>query len=683
MRKATFASLASLVLGATLVFSGCMQSSQADDVDDNPSTPDEGTPDGASPNGDGGGGGDDWAGSPERPPVELEFRDTNRTIAAGSTYVKDTLDGVPPFSDGIISITVINRSGGPVTIERIELNPVGGNAVIEGDASDEWVVSQPGNVDRKPFSLDNVALDIDASAEFGLHFMPYYSGERTVRVRVLTTDGREANFVLQGRGRDNLVKSPHTHSTVERVFERLKADFLIGGVVTDGSGGVVASMNANELLDGYSHDIAVVAADASGSKRWAKVWHEDFQQSSPDPGQNNESGGGAESIAYGGDHAYVVGRRSQASYNSVFQAFVFKVNASDGALSWARGITNGASAVPSIAAQSAEAYGVDASLPDRVLVTGTFGGSANDVLLVALSKSDGSILFKKRIGVTGAVERGYTVRTDAQGNGYIGGISGSTAMLLRLSGLGGSAPNLEWVRMLGIGVGGNVNSMDLADNGDVLLSLDVRGAQTAFAAARVSSAGNTVWSKIWRGDAGQRNNTHVARLHGGVAYIGGRIAVKAADTVYGDGFLLALDAATGAYKSGSMYYTGKTAERNAEHRIKGLVFSGNDVFGLTHGVTVSHNHKQYWGVWYQAPNEKLDLPAGDGSQRLDDFSFDLNTPAPGYPGLSELTDGRVHTVSVANAWRDIPSDAFYGEPRGHEGEKVQNHMLLQKLELTP
>jgi hypothetical protein len=175
----------------------------------------------------------------------------------------------------------------------------------------------------------------------------------------------------------------------------------------------------------------------------------------------------------------------------------------------------------------------------------------------------------------------------------------------------------------------------------------------------------------------------VVRLHGGAVYVGGRVGVKAADTVYGDGFLLALDAATGAYKSGSMYYTGKTAERNAEHRVKGIVFSGNDVFSLLHGVTVQHNDKQYWGLWYQAPDDKLELPAGNGAERLEAFNFQLNAPAAGFAGLSEMTDGKVYTVDVPNAWQDVPSGAFYGEPRGHEGEKVQNHMLLQKLELTP
>ena len=104
-------------------------------------------------------------------------------------------------------------------------------------------------------------------------------------------------------------------------------------------------------------------------------------------------------------------------------------------------------------------------------------------------------------------------------------------------------------------------SLVLADNGDAIVSLDHRGAITKFAAARITTDGTVVWAKTWDGgNDGDRNNTYVVRRNGGTVYVGGRIAVQAADTTHGDGFLLGLDAATGAYKLGAIYYSGKSSE---------------------------------------------------------------------------------------------------------------------------
>ncbi|MFO0676540.1 MAG: hypothetical protein U0169_08400 [Polyangiaceae bacterium] len=700
MRPALVVSLVALAGAVATLAPACLPASDSDGKDGGAG----GTDASVDPSGDAGvdgGGGDGAPGdatssadgadgrdahdAAKRPPAALKFLGEGAAVIDPTApYSPTAIGGVPPFSTAALRVTVTNDEMAPVTIRTLLVEPMavtGGGGVT---LPDEFAVSVPGSTTRKPFSLDGKVLAAGEGAEFGLHFLAYASGPRKARVVVVTSDDREASFVVEGRGRDNLAFSPNVAAPMERVLGRTKADFKVTGLASDGAGGVVYATNANEVLDMFSRDVVVAGVAGDGSQRWAKIWNESYQQESPDPGQNSESGGCADAIDYGGDgHVYVSARRSLASTNNAFQALVMKVKASDGSLAWAKGFTNGTKVDPD-PGQSEQPYGIDASLSDRVLVTGESGGNDQELLLLAVSKTDGSTIFATSIKVaSGYTDRGYTIRTDAAGNGYIGGISAGRAVLVRLSGLNGTTPAVTWVRDLGMGIGSNVNSLVLADNGDAIVSLDHRGAITKFAAARIKSDGSLGWAKTWdSGVDGDRNNTYFVRRNAGTVYVGGRIAVQAADTTHGDGFLLGLDATSGAYKFGALYYSGKGTERIAQHRVKGLVFSGSDVFGLTHGTTVQNNSNQYWGFWYQAPNDRLELPAGNGGQARGLSAHPRGSDLPDQ-GLTTLTNGRVHPIDTSAIWKDLPTGTFWGEPRGYEGETPQDHPLVSKLTLTP
>jgi hypothetical protein len=681
MNRAALVSLAALASSVAFAAPACLPTSSSENDAGPIDTVDEaGTSQEA---GDGDRDGGDGDSGSKRAPVALTFLGEGASaIDSATPYAPTAVGGVPPFSSAALRIGLRNDEAAPVTIQSILIEPVQAGGALP----DEYAISAPGSTARQPFSLDGTTLAAGAATEFGLHFIAYASGPRKAKVIVVTTDDREASFIVEGRGRDNLVLSPNVSAPLERVLGRAKADFKVSGLATDGAGGVVVSTNANEVLDLYSRDVTVIGMAADGTQRWAKIWNESYQQESPDPGQNSESGGSADAIDYGGDgHVYVSARRSLSSTNNAFQALVMKVDVASGSLAWAKGFTNGSKVDPD-PAQSEQPYGVDASLADRVLVTGESGGNDQRLLLLALSKADGSKIFGAEIKIaSGYTDRGYTIRSDSAGNGYIGGISAGHSVLVRLSGLNGSAPAVVWVRDLGMSTGSNVNSLVLADNGDAIVSLDHRGAITKFAAARIKTDGTLAWAKTWDGgNDGDRNNTYVVRLNAGTVYVGGRIAVQAADTTHGDGFLLGLDAATGAYKFGALYYTGKGSETIAQHRVKGLVFSGNDVFGLTHGTTVQNNSDHYWGYWYQAPNDHLELPAGNGAERLVDYPLNLTAPPAAIEGLSTLANGEVHAIDTSAIWKDFPSSGtFWGDPHGYEGETPQDHPLVSKLTLTP
>ena len=149
--------------------------------------------------------------------------------------------------------------------------------------------------------------------------------------------------------------------------------------------------------------------------------------------------------------------------------------------------------------------------------------------------------------------------------------------MLKVAGVDGAAPALEWVNELAMGTGGNVNSIDLDAAGNPYVSLDFRGATTRFAAARFSPAGALTWAKQWDpNNAGDNNNTYVVRVAGDQVLVGGRIAFQPFDTQFGEGFVMNLTT-DGAWKWGSFYYTGKGTEEICEHRVKGFALAGDEL----------------------------------------------------------------------------------------------------------
>ncbi|APR82875.1 Hypothetical protein A7982_08224 [Minicystis rosea] len=283
------------------------------------------------------------------------------------------------------------------------------------------------------------------------------------------------------------------------------------------------------------------------------------------------------------------------------------------------------------------------------------------------------------------------MRTDASGAGWIGGDQDGRAMLVRLTGLGSASPTVAGTHDLGAGTGSRINSIALAPGGDAIVSLYTGGADRAFVVARIKPTGAVAWSKAWEsGGSGANDNTHVVRLDGNTVYAGGNVAVETADTTHGDGFVLGLDAATGAYKLGALYYSGKNTEYIAKHLVKGFVF-GSDVFALTQGTTVQGNVDHYWGYWYQAPDDTPVLPAGDGAKRLVDYALapqplanvSLLSVAPGVVGPNGTNGGTAHLIDTSTIWKDLPKAAVWTKAKGYSGETSQTHPLFSRLTLDP
>lgn len=605
-------------------------------------------------------------------------------IPPGSIYKQSTLNGIPPFSDGVTRIAITNSGASAVTIDHVELVP------LEDARQGEWQVSQPGSTSYKAYSLDGETLDAGMAVELGLYFQPYASGDRSVRVIIHTTDGKTGWFDVHGRGRDNLVFSPQLSqdSTAEKVWiGNAKVKFRPGAAVTDGTDGMVISGNVGEMLDMYNNDLVFSRIKGDSSQAWAKVWNESYAQSFIDP--NAETGGPADATASDGEYVYAAASRAVANGAPEF-ALILKIKAADGALSWARSLKNGAQ---DQGWRAATAYAIDATLPDRVVFVG-YTGSPQYMLVTALKKSDGSVIYSRQLNVLGTANIPYTVRVAADGTGYVGGSSDGKAVLARLTGLDTNDPQLDWAEAMGTGTGTRVQSLDLTEDGDVIGALYTGGADRSFIGIRIKKDGSSAWAKTWGTGHGRYNNAWVARRNGTIAYFGGSIAVQAADTASGDGFVLGLDAATGNYKVGGMYYGGKTTTTIAYQAVKGLVFNGDDLVSLMDNTNGGNNWAHYWGFWYQPPTVKLELPleGKDGSERLDDYAIAPNKAATatftrvhqaqGTPGGAGY-ELQGQAVDASAIWKDVPSGVVdYVDAKGYDGQPV-NHFFINKTKLTP
>lgn len=623
------------------------------------------------------------------PSAELELVGAEGLVQLdpNSSYFPPTSDGIPPFSMSTHRISIKNTTSSAITIEGVDIEPL--NDGLNG----EWGLTSPGNPSRVDFSLDGTSIPSMQAVELGAHFIPFASGPRQARYTIRYQGGKRASFVIEGRGRDNLSLSPNIKAAGEWVVEHPGADFWVGAAVTDADDSVYFNADPKQITDRFSYDMMLGSLDRAGQLRWFKQWSEDFQQNSPDPGQNAESGGSSNSIAYDDNGAvYVVGNRSPFNSNNWYQAMVLKVSAQDGALQWAKGFSSLTTATPTtsqaIGRTSAEAYAVDASLPDRVIVTGTY---YSQILVFALSKDDGRLLFHRLIDpFPGSVDRGYAVKVGADGAGYIAGIGNGRGLLMRMTGLQTNEPQLNWIKRVAFGVGSNINGLDLTPDGDVIASLDTRGATTQLAAARFSKDGQVLWSKVWdKENTGDNNNTYFVNVVGQEVFIGGRIALQPADTQFGDGFVMSLNLADGSWRWGAFYYTGKGTEELSEHRLKAFIpRADGKIWALHQGYTGNNNHGQYWGFWYKANDRTLMLPSGDGSMRLADYPLvpeDLS--AMTLFGTLPANEGTatIHDLAALKpmAWRDMPSTLNFKPteaPKPYPGEAVQGHLLLQVLE---
>ena len=625
--------------------------------------------------GEGGVGGGDGGVGGGMPPVEGPLTVLGSGAVeqpSGGTYTPLTSDGIPPFSFAVQDLTLTNPTDAPIELTAVTLEALAPSWPVE------WTLNQPGSTSRIPTAFDGLVVPPMGRVDIGTHFMPIESGPRSA---LLTIEYGEFTYALTiaARGRDNATLSPVVDSTLQRLYSRRPVTSLIGGAVRDPAGNVYFAQNVNEWSDRFSENVVLARMNPQGDLDWAKEWSEDFEQLQPDPGQNAETGGGADSIAWGDEGAiYLAGRRSQNRFNSLFQGHVTRVD-TEGQIVWSRGLTNGVQPDPPIAAESFEAYGVDAGLADRVLITGQAANYGAQVS--ALTKADGALLWS--IGLNnapGSVDRGYVIKT--QGNSaFVSGLTDGRGFLARLDGVDTDAPTVAWIRALNFGLGSHLNS--LAVTADAIFgAIDVRGAATRFAVARFDPAdGAMVWSKQWdETNANDNNNTHIVRIIDGHVMVGGRVALQPFDTQFGEGFLMSLDPADGSYEWASFYYSGKGTEEIMEHRVKAILPGDAGLTAVQQAYAGPNNSAHYQGFWYQANDDTLDIPAGDGSARLADFAF----------GEGDLMGGEItapptvaHVIDTANIWLDPPADAELVPPSAREGNNGRGFAFIEALRITP
>lgn len=609
----------------------------------------------------------------------------SEAIPDGGRYQQVNLDGIPPWSDGIADLTIHNDSGAALVVHSITLTPVAPTEAYE------WALNEPGMTARTPLTVSEESIAVDGAYTFGLFFQPIASGARDVTVDILYGSSQHYTFVVAARGRDNATLSPHVSAALERVFGRDNTggsnSFEPGGLVADASGNLYFDGNVREWGDGFNTNVVLVRVAADGTLSWVRELQESYAQESRDIGNNGEIGGGEDSLAVDATHVYVAAERA-LSATAAFGCLVMQVDATTGALGWARHLNNiVATEDVSTAAQVLRCETVDASLPDRIIVSGQVADSAGG-FVAALSKTDGSVIFARNFG-SGATRVGALVVDASANRAYVGGIMNGGPFAARFDAVDGTAPTAAWIRPMGPSLS-NIHGLALDASGTGLLAaFDVRGATTFFTGARIATSdGSIVWSRTWDGAGSSVDRSLSVTMHGGSAVFSGRIGFQPFDT-NGDGFLLALDPATGDYDWGAFYYGGKGAEEIMNTLGTGIVSTGTDLWLLSYQTPGSHNSYHFWGRWYEANDggtatDPFPFPDGDGSARLVDAALTAGTP--GATALTTPPNFTAHVASImASEWTDVTSMEEYEDPRVAEQAMFQagTQAQLARLTITP
>lgn len=163
---------------------------------------------------------------------------------------------------------------------------------------------EAGVTSLRPLELSEVTLGAGESVDFNVFFRPIESGPHSAAIVVEWGEGYRYVVTMNARGRDNATLSPAVKTVADLLYSKRPSSTLVGAAVGTPAGGICFSQNVNEWSDTFAENIAVTCLNADGGLAWSKEWAEDFEQLQPDPGQNGEAGGGAESLAYGAEGAY-------------------------------------------------------------------------------------------------------------------------------------------------------------------------------------------------------------------------------------------------------------------------------------------------------------------------------------------------------------------------------------------
>lgn len=422
------------------------------------------------------------------------------------------------------------------------------------------------------------------------------------------------------------------------------SDEMMATLAATKDGTVIFAGHHTQVLDGFSNDLLVGAMGSDGSLKWLKSFNGNYHQQFKDVGQNAQTGGTQHSLVVGpDDFIYLVAEASPAVQNNLFYTMVLKIDPKSGEMVWGK-LWNPSSDLAT-AKTNAEAFGLDVD-QNHVYVTGSTGAnkdqSESNVELLALNTSDGSVFYQKAFDPNpGYTDRGYVIKLDGKGGAYIGGNGNGRALLVHLNDVSGSSPKLDWVKQPGLGIGGNINAVDVDPEGNVYASLDRRGATTYFSAAKFDITGEVSWAKTYEGTAGDRNNTHMVRVIGDYVYVGGRTGQPNFDTSAGDGLLVRLKKQDGAFDWATFHFSGTASDVLAEHRVKQVLMVGNDFYIGGQVYTGNNNGSVYEGRWL------------NGRDKLVDYD-QLIVSDLGMPELIDLPASKLQDSSLVGKWVNTP-----------------------------
>ena len=582
-------------------------------------------------------------------------------------------------------MTIRNLSEAGVTLHAISV------VEAEGVLDEEWQILDAAQLGDHPLEMAETEVAAEGIFDFYLGCQPVFSGERAARLQIDYSDesGRYEYVIpvtCTGRPSDNA--RPFSGGT-------LLAHKLLGSVATDEQAtGMVADAEGNSYLllqtkvvpgyDGFYYDLVIAKVSPEGELLWGKIYSRmNAWEWCPDPGQNDETGGSPNAITLGEDGAlYLAGNMSGGNTNNNNAVHVMKLSTTDGAIIWdvlwRPEWTDGSF----LARMGAAGYALTTA-GGRVFVTGETGdGNAHGVigggtvLLLALDAAEGAQIFAKAVNVAvGYNDRGHAVAANAAGTQvFVGGITNGRGLLMKWSDTHTESPTLAWVERLEMGVGSNVYGIDV-EGDDAYLALDRRGAATFFSVARVAGAdGSIVWAKTYQANNGDNNNCNVVRVFGDWVYAGGRIGISTMDAQMGDGMLLRLGKADGAFDWAGHYYTGKSPNEIEEHRLKGIAVVGDSLYlgGQVYTGSVGDESYSYDGYWYAGLGELenfadlevapvpevdlFDLSNGGLRQTIEqhaDLVYDDLAESLSWMNASEKSDGHGGTVDEEFFWMKL------------------------------
>ncbi len=567
----------------------------------------------------------------------VEFND-NDTM----TIPTNVHGSIALFSKYPISVGILNDEATDLTINSIVLTY--GDRVME----EEFTLLE-GSIGDNKLEVNDEVIAANGRFDFRIKFYPVASHLRTATLTITYNTDKTFVLHLTGEGGSDANFSTPTRTVMNKVLGGADLDEMISGSVTDAQGNTYFSGNDTMIAgaDGFNKDIIIGQIKADGSLGWLKVWYGPKHDLSIDPGQNGESGGSSNSITMDDEgNIYVVGVTSKTS-GSNYAALIIKLNPADGSIIWEK-VWRPEFRSSQIGWQEADAYAVDVK-GDYVYVAGSTLGNAA-VMFLALNKSDGSVYFNKAFDLTHMEnDRAFCLKVDNNGNAYMGGSLGGSAMLMKVNSVNTQDPQLEWVKSVDGGTGTNINSMDIDEEGKIYAALDVRGAATSFTFLKFDTDGSILWGNQ-NASSGQKNNVYLVRYLNGSVYAGGRVGigeidgVVGYDTQFGDGYLIKANKDTGDMDWSLFYYSGKGPDEIAGFFVKGLGFVNNKLYVIGHMWAKSGN--RYNGYWY------------DGVQALTSYAPSV-TDVPLLTGADlvdhiDLPDAEVQDASGLRQYIDAP-----------------------------